>query len=78
MFARKLAAALLLVVSSVASAAWPERPVRIIIPWPPGGSTDIVGRILAADLTNRLKQQLMVAEQNKWLDVIKRAGIKGE
>jgi tripartite-type tricarboxylate transporter receptor subunit TctC len=43
-----------------AAAAWPERPVRIIIPWPPGGSTDIVGRILAAELTNRLKQQVLI------------------
>jgi tripartite-type tricarboxylate transporter receptor subunit TctC len=60
MLARKLAAALLLLVSSAAWAAWPERAVRIIIPWPPGGSTDIVGRILAADLTNRLKQQVLI------------------
>jgi len=46
---------------SIASAAgWPERPVRIIIPWPPGGSTDIVGRILAADLSARLKQQVLI------------------
>ena len=46
---------------SIATAAsWPERPVRIIIPWPPGGSTDIVGRILAADLTARLKQQVVI------------------
>lgn len=42
------------------AAGWPERPVRIIIPWPPGGSTDIVGRILAADLTTRLKQQVII------------------
>ena len=46
---------------SIASAAsWPERPMRIIIPWPPGGSTDIVGRILAADLSARLKQQVII------------------
>lgn len=43
-----------------ASAAWPERPVRIVIPWAPGGSTDIVTRILAADLTKRLGQQFIV------------------
>src|SRR5258705_6470806 len=42
------------------AASWPERPVRIIIPWPPGGSTDIVGRILAADLSARLKQQMVI------------------
>lgn len=46
--------------SSAFAAAWPERPVRIIIPWPPGGSTDIIGRILAVDLTARLKQQVII------------------
>jgi tripartite-type tricarboxylate transporter receptor subunit TctC len=46
--------------STPAHAAWPEKPIRIIIPWPPGGSTDIVGRLLAAELTNRLKQQVVI------------------
>jgi len=46
--------------SIATAAAWPEKPVRIIIPWAPGGSTDIVGRILAADLTPRLKQQVVI------------------
>jgi tripartite-type tricarboxylate transporter receptor subunit TctC len=32
----------------------------MIIPWPPGGSTDIVGRLLAAELTSRLKQQVII------------------
>jgi tripartite-type tricarboxylate transporter receptor subunit TctC len=45
---------------ATAGAAWPERPVRIIVPWAPGGSTDIVTRILAADLTKRLGQQFIV------------------
>ena len=53
-----LASSTLLSIAS--AAAWPERPIRIIIPWPPGGSTDIVGRILAADLTARLKQQVII------------------
>src|SRR4051812_38318004 len=35
------------------AAAFPEKTVRIILPWPPGGSTDIVGRLLAAELTTR-------------------------
>ena len=47
-------------VASVCSAALPERPIRIIIPWPPGGSTDIIGRILAAELTTRFKQQVII------------------
>ena len=47
--------------SGICSAAgWPEKPIRIIIPWPPGGSTDIVGRILAAELTTRFKQQVII------------------
>jgi tripartite-type tricarboxylate transporter receptor subunit TctC len=50
----------LALVPAVQAASWPERAVRIIIPWPPGGSTDIVGRILANDLTARLKQQVVI------------------
>jgi tripartite-type tricarboxylate transporter receptor subunit TctC len=42
------------------AAGWPERSIRVVIPWPPGGSTDIVGRILAAELTARLKQQVVI------------------
>lgn len=61
----RLAGAILVAATTVfaamsASAAWPERPVRIVIPWAPGGSTDIVTRILAADLTKRLGQQFIV------------------
>ncbi len=33
---------------------YPSRPVRIIIPFPPGGSNDIVGRVLATQLTERM------------------------
>ncbi|HZN25252.1 MAG TPA: tripartite tricarboxylate transporter substrate binding protein [Burkholderiales bacterium] len=43
-----------------APAAWPEKPIRIIIPWAPGGSTDIIGRLLAAELTKRFKQQVII------------------
>jgi tripartite-type tricarboxylate transporter receptor subunit TctC len=50
----------LALMAAAQAAGWPERPVRIIIPWPPGGSTDIVGRILANDLTSRLKQQVVI------------------
>ena len=46
--------------SPALAASWPEKPVRIIIPWPPGGSTDIVARLLAAELTGRLKQQVII------------------
>jgi tripartite-type tricarboxylate transporter receptor subunit TctC len=55
-----LLASVTLIPGTVAAATWPEKPVRILIPWAPGGSTDIVGRILSADMTNRLKQQVVI------------------
>jgi len=57
---RALLAAIGFVAVNLANAAWPEKTVRVIIPWPPGGSTDIVGRLLAAELTQRLKQQFVI------------------
>src|SRR4051812_20996917 len=45
---------------AASAATWPEKPVRVIIPWPPGGSTDIIGRLVATELTNRLKQQFVI------------------
>ena len=58
----KIAALLAASVTPFAASAqaWPQKPVRIIIPWAPGGSTDIIGRLLAADMTNRLKQQVII------------------
>ena len=41
-------------------ARYPDRPVRIIVPYAPGGSLDIVGRILAQKLTDRIGQSVIV------------------
>jgi len=40
--------------------SFPNRPLRLIIPYAPGGATDIVGRIVAQKLTERLSQQVVV------------------
>ena len=39
---------------------FPNRPLRYIVPFPPGGSTDIVARIIAAGLTDALREQVVI------------------
>jgi tripartite-type tricarboxylate transporter receptor subunit TctC len=39
--------------------AWPSRPVRMVIPYPPGGPTDILGRVVAQRLTADLGQNFL-------------------
>ncbi len=56
------AAVVLLALTSLACAAddYPNRPVRMIIPFPPGGSNDVVGRLVAKHLSDKLGQQVFV------------------
>lgn len=53
-------ALLLLLVSSLASAQYPTKPIRLIVGFPPGGSSDAVSRILAQALTQSLRQPVTV------------------
>jgi tripartite-type tricarboxylate transporter receptor subunit TctC len=39
---------------------YPNKPVRLIIPFPPGGSNDVVGRVIATHLSDRLGKQVVV------------------
>ncbi len=44
----------------VQAQAWPAKPLRLIVPFPAGGGSDIVGRILAQRLSEQMKQQVVV------------------
>lgn len=46
--------------STSSGQAYPAKPVRLLIPWPPGGANDVVGRIVAQRLTEQLGQQVIV------------------
>ena len=64
-FAPVFAAAMLLMSGSswVATAhaqAWPAKPVCMVVPWPPGGANDILGRELAEHMTRLMGQQVIV------------------
>jgi len=43
-----------------AQSDYPNKPLRLIVPFPPGGSTDIIGRIVAQRLSEKLGQQIVV------------------
>lgn len=51
--------ALGLVAPSLAQQQYPNRPLRLVLPFPPGGSTDILGRIVAQSLSERLGQPIV-------------------
>jgi tripartite-type tricarboxylate transporter receptor subunit TctC len=43
-----------------AQSAWPSKPIRIVVPYPPGGSSDIIARSISQPLSDALKQSVIV------------------
>src|SRR5262245_23397159 len=43
---------------------WPNRPIKLICPFPPGGGTDVIARIVAQQLSTRLGQQVYVENRS--------------
>ena len=61
MMSRVVPAALALaLVATSALAAWPERPIKVLIGYAPGGSTDLVARLLSAKLSEKLGQPVVI------------------
>lgn len=54
------ALALLPFATNAQNRTWPERPIRMIVGWPPGGSADTVARLLAERLSQRVNQPVVV------------------
>ena len=46
--------------TGVAAQSYPDRPLRLVIPFPPGGSNDVVGRVIGAQLGERLGQTVVI------------------
>ncbi|MBX9777364.1 MAG: tripartite tricarboxylate transporter substrate binding protein [Xanthobacteraceae bacterium] len=61
---KRIAAALLSLLALVANAAaqdaWPNRPIRMVVPLPAGASADVIGRLVAARLGERLGQTVVI------------------
>src|SRR5438445_8349750 len=58
--ASAVAAVLLVACTSVLGQSWPAKPIKYIVPFAPGGTTDILGRMVAAGLAPTLGQPVVV------------------
>src|SRR5688500_6190903 len=55
-----LAAVAICLAGAASAQSYPAKAVRVVVPWPPGGSNDIVGRIIAQKLTELNGQQFVI------------------
>ncbi|HEX4555544.1 MAG TPA: tripartite tricarboxylate transporter substrate binding protein [Xanthobacteraceae bacterium] len=59
-----IAAAALLAPATASCENWPSRPIRILVPFPAGGSTDVAARIIGEHLSRNLGQQVFVENKS--------------
>lgn len=60
---RWLATALLLLWATIANAAWPEKPITIIVPYGPGGGADVAARAFGRVLEEKLRQPAVIVNR---------------
>lgn len=53
-------AALFLGLAGAARAEWPDKPIRVVVPWPAGGGSDVVARAISVQLGEQLKQSVVI------------------
>ncbi len=51
---------ILLLSCSFANAAYPDKPIRLVVAYPPGGGTDIIARLMAPELSKKLGQSIAI------------------
>jgi tripartite-type tricarboxylate transporter receptor subunit TctC len=61
---RALLALLVLLPFAAHAEDWPTRPIRVIVPYPPGGSTDIAARLISESLSRSLGQQTVIENKS--------------
>jgi tripartite-type tricarboxylate transporter receptor subunit TctC len=57
-------AAMILPSAAGAAERFPSRPIRLIVPYPPGGGTDVIGRVLRQNLQERLGQPVVIENRS--------------
>lgn len=72
----------LAVAGSAVAQTYPTKPIRLVVPFPPGGTADIHGRMLGEKLAQRLRQQIVVdnrsgASGNVGLEIVARSPADG-
>jgi tripartite-type tricarboxylate transporter receptor subunit TctC len=76
LFTAAVASALVFTAAAAHAQAWPQKPIRMVVPFPPGGGNDLIGRIVAQSLTKRLGQTVLVDNRPGANGIIGLQGLK--
>ena len=78
--ARFLAACLLALPLAAFAQSYPNLPVKLMVPFAPGGATDVVARLLAQEYSETWGRQLLVESRPaaRWTPLVRKADVKAE